>query len=208
MTIKGKIFLVFKTYGFYCITVIIISSISFLIFGKKENPIPISFDKQIITVFAALILSPILEELIFRLVLNDFSKIKNIVFASLSFFAAMLSSYYKNDGLDSRYLVVFTWVIIIWSCYFINKKAAISEFNKYDKSLIFISSFLFSISHFESYNINNGNYSFIINFLILFIVGLLLARVRLKIGVVWSMFTHFLINLVPSIILLFEHFNK
>lgn len=208
MTIKEKFIFVFKIYGFNFLSMIVLSSISFLVFGKQINRIPISFDKQIITVFAALILSPILEELIFRLVLNDFSKIKNIVFASLSFFAAMLFSYYKNDGIDSRYLVVFTWVLIIWTCYFINKKVAISEFNKYDKSLIFISSFLFSISHFESYNINNGNYSYIINFLILFITGLLLAKVRLKIGVVWGMFTHFLINLVPSIILLFEHFNK
>lgn len=208
MTIKEKFIFVFKIYGFNFLSMIVLSSISFLVFGKQTNRIPISFDKQIITVFGALILAPILEELIFRLVLNDFSKIKNIVFASLSFFAGMLFSYYKNDGLDSRYLVIFTWIIIIWICYFISKKAPISKFKKYETILIFISSFLFSISHFENYNMSNGNYSFIINFLILFVSGMLVAKVRLKIGVVWGILTHFLINLVPSIILLFEHFNK
>lgn len=208
MTIKEKFIFVFKIYGLNSLSMIVLATISFLVFGKQTNRIPISFDKQMISVFAALIMAPILEELIYRLVLNDFSKIKNIVFASLAFLVAMLFSNYKNDGLDSRYLVIFTWIIIIWICYFINKKVPISKFKKYETILIFISSFLFSISHFENYNMSNGNYSFIINFLMLFISGLLVTKVRLKIGVVWGMFTHFLINLVPSIILLFEHFNK
>jgi membrane protease YdiL (CAAX protease family) len=206
MTIKQKIAYCLKIYGLSIVSVLVFGGLSKFLFHEITTYKKIPYNEELLAIFGASIIAPIIEELIFRFILIDFFNKKRIVFTSFFVFSSSVYLYLRNHQIDIRYFVFFTWICFIWSCYFFNKKHKITQFNNFRTIIISVSSLLFSVGHLESYAVVSGHYSYLFQFANLFCVGLLLSKVRIKIGLQWSMFTHFLINLMPSLALLYLHF--
>lgn len=162
-----------------------------------ELPSKSSYTLNLFTPIKVLILAPLIEEILFRLALVDTPNKTYllVVFAVFSF--VIINKYRKsNDIFSNATILLLVWIIILlinYSYYSIRHEVI---FNKY--LLCMISSIVFSISHYRNYNGIN-NYIIILPLIMLFIDSILLSLVRIKHGIVWSIFTHMLMNLLPAV---------
>ncbi len=158
--------------------------------------------------FLMIILSIVVEELKYRLILGSF-KYRNVLI-SISFLLAeiVVLSFYNSFVaeydcyLALYYLIVFCFTLII---YFGLKYMTVSKtkkinnvFNKYYNIIFFSSIILFSVWHvLLSYSSLKHHYSLV--FLIFFINGFIFTIVRVKYGIYISMLYHLGYNM-PFII--------
>ena len=147
-----------------------------------------------------LIGAPIIEELIFRFQLKNFS------FSFVCYFVAI--SYFLNWFLETRTLVI-TMIILAAVLTLICFYISYDRFNKLNFiKLIFpfhfyLTAIFFGLVHISNYS-NPLEYGFPIILLVLpqLFVGLILGYVRMRFGLSKSMMMHAAYNLIPALALI------
>lgn len=207
MTTKTSLFFCLKSYGIYLLFLIGFGLLNAFIFGKPTVHKAVDSEVDVEMVVSFLLLAPIFEELIFRYILVNFHDKKYILVTLITIILTGVYLFFlKNSKLDTRHYILALWFLLVCTTYFLNIKYQINESKQFKFGIIILSSFLFGLAHMESYTIRKGDYSFIITFSLLIISGIILANVRMKTTIIWSMFTHFLINLMPTLIMVYSHF--
>lgn len=164
-------------------------------------------------IFIIGIISPIFEEITFRLFLTKFRK--NIAIISISMIWGVLLLevmeefqllfYFKDllffDLTMIFYVLCFGSPIYLLLKYVVNERFINSLWEKYYPYIFYSSSILFAFWHIQALNINASNIVFL-PFAILpyFILGLFYAYVRVRYGLIWSIIMHILNNM-PTIFL-------
>jgi membrane protease YdiL (CAAX protease family) len=204
-TFLQKLWFSLKMYGLELFCIIFFAYLNTLFFDNQTGHKPPMKGKELEFIFGALLLAPLLEELAFRYILIQFSSKKHLIITTVTILVLMLMILLKKSKLDFRHLILIIWLTVIYVSYFLNKKYQFEQKMWFYFGIILFSAFMFSIIHKESYTFNIKNLSFITAFLILFVNGLILTRVRIKSGIGWSMFNHFLGNLLPALGILLNH---
>jgi membrane protease YdiL (CAAX protease family) len=138
---------------------------------------------------SAILIAPILEELVFR---NGLSYKKNEFLISLIFsIIAFIYWYYPIDEVIQKEVYIFLFYLLIHILmFFINFK----EKNLFS---IYSSSIFFGLVHINNYDsCNSSELLIVVNTIPQMISGYCLAKLRLKSGVVYSMILHMIINLI------------
>lgn len=152
--------------------------------------------------FSALILAPIIEEYLFR------APIKKIIYfwilGLLVTILAIISIVLKNQ---IHYLILLVYGIYLLLIYFFNYKR-VGDFGLNIIILnILITSLVFGFFHirdFEDFDVSKNWLLYLKKSIPMVILGLGLARIRLKYNTYWSMIGHLMFNSVPSLVLLLK----
>lgn len=158
--------------------------------ASKNNP-----------VYFFLIISPIFEELIFRLPL----KVKRInIFISISLFYSFL--YYNFEKLFSldEILKALGFIIVLYLLIFEVLKDSFYELlaGRYYKPYFYFIAIAFGLLHTTNFIADVPKQLMPFSFLFALnqvISGVFLGYTRIKIGLPWSIVLHFLFNLLPAI---------
>jgi membrane protease YdiL (CAAX protease family) len=171
--------------------------ISFLLLGilhpfEENNSLFFLFKmapNKYILIAIIVIIVPIIEEYIFRFFIKSSNKLFLILLGILPFLL-----------ID---ILIYIPVFILFFSFILFKK-------KNEKVIfrIFISSLVFSLVHIGNYSFYNNNYYIILPLLILFGLGNILALIRLKFGIVYSIFAHSLYNFLLLSLIYFSADNK
>jgi membrane protease YdiL (CAAX protease family) len=142
------------------------------------------------------IIGPIVEELIFRLVLKV-SKFNLAVFVSVisyKFIGGQISKFNSQD--INSYLHVLFGIAIGLLIYFYTKDKFVDFLNKNQKWLVLISILSFGFAHINNIKIYHWELILFYPFFVLpqFILGYFSANLRLKYGFIWGFFLHALLN--------------
>jgi membrane protease YdiL (CAAX protease family) len=175
----------------YFAAIIPIGSILFFIFKTfniDHKAIDLSFQEKILH---GILLAPIVEELLFRLILV-FNK-KNLTILIFTTFIMLGFFIIKENILKMAifFLLILTFVFIYK---YINQCR--SYFIMYYKLFFFLIAGLFAFLHFFNFiGISVSNLIFLPILVIpQFILGLLLGYIRISYGLIYSIFFHMLIN--------------
>jgi hypothetical protein len=155
------------------------------------------------TFFLIAIYGPIIEEIIFRYHLN----FKNISFAiSYSLFFYLLiggSTVNFNATNIDFYLKIISTIFLFFLLKYLFAKSNILEKlkSKYFKSYFYFISIAFGLIHIS--NFENIKY-YMLPIYILYVLpqismGLVLGNLRMKTGLIWAIFLHFIFNLISFI---------
>ncbi|MFW5888487.1 MAG: CPBP family intramembrane glutamic endopeptidase [Patescibacteria group bacterium] len=225
-----KIVQIFKLWSFIIVVVFILGVLFSMLMNFlgveeiKSSVMDMFLDQPLyVFLFLAIVWAPVVEEFTFRLGLLyspfrlSFSAafLMIIVFSllfkftdiySLPFFPEGLVDFVQDKGL---YLYIFS-VLSLGSIFgFVLRRK--TDFNVVQKfytknftKIFYCSAILFAILHLLNFN-NSGNFWFLLPLLIVpqFLVGLVLAYIRMKYGIIWSVFGHFLHNGVISLPLIY-----
>lgn len=203
-TIIKNIGLCFKVYGISFLSLLILVSCSYYFYGEVSIRKASGHKNLLISASFALIIAPLLEEFIFRYILNNFFDKKSLLIVAVS---GLLYIYYRKPHVDARQIGLLLWLIFLWSSYFINLKYELHSVQNFKWLVYILSALIFSIGHIETFDTSKGNLMILFPLILMVSDGLLLTYVRLEAGIVWSIFTHFLMNLIPGSLLLYKYFN-
>jgi hypothetical protein len=225
-----KVVQVFKLWSFIIVAVFILGILlsvlmNFLGIGELNSSVMDLFlDQPLYTfLFLALIWAPIVEEFTFRLGLfySPFRLAFSVSFLFLAFvsillefvavrfffsFPEQLLSFVQNNGI---YLYLMA-VVLIGSVlgFFFKRKIKFDNAQKFYTTnfakIFYFSIMLFAVLHLLNFYEVKGVW-FLLPLLILpqFLIGLALAYIRMKYGITWSIFGHFLHNGFISIPLIY-----
>jgi hypothetical protein len=159
------------------------------ILNLEQKPIPLPYLEKIIY---GLLLAPILEELIMRLLLV-FTKRNLVLFLSINIML-LLVFFFRDNNIK---FFLFLFLILLFSVILINYNPCRLYFIKYFKSFFYFIAILFGLIH-----IFNFNGITILNFiwtpLIIIpqiIMGFLFGYIRVTYGFIYAVICHALINL-------------
>lgn len=160
-------------------------------------------DHSVIYIIAmGLFIAPVIEELTFRLILGlDKISFSLGIPLLVYFFINQISGHPKYNQFDSFsfYLLSVCLTIGIISYSYIDKTRILSYLNKKIKVIIYFTVFLFAFMHIENLQINS-NYQYLVTPIVLLpqlLMGTILAFIRCKYGIVFSIILHSLFNLLP-----------
>jgi len=159
------------------------------------------------------IISPIFEEITFRLFLTNFRKNISIISISMIWGVLLLEVmeefqllfYFKDllfyDLTMIFYVLCFGIPVFLLLKYFVPEYQLNRFWQKHFPFIFYSSSLLFAVWHVQSLNVNASNF-FLVPFAILpyFILGLCYAYIRVRYGILWAIIIHILNNL-PTIYL-------
>lgn len=168
---------------------------------KSSNINPIYYNIGIV------LLSPLVEELVFRsiLVINS----KNIKLWISSVLGIIVYLFFFRSG----YIIAFTSLGLTFSIsYLLLSKMKEIRINpkyasmKFTYILLIISSILFALAHFK-FNLENYDLRYILRLVDFILIAFMLGIIRIKCGLRWSIMMHSLKNLycifLPYLIFLF-----
>ncbi|MFP3594539.1 hypothetical protein [Chryseobacterium sp. SIMBA_038] len=161
-------------------------------------------------ILVACLLSPLIEEIAFRLPLL-FSNINFSFSATIISFFIVNRFFHLDDHFDVQHYFILRVII---SCLFgflvwlIVRKYHIIFENFYNKRLeviVYSYSLLFAFMHIANYDMESANYLLFSIFIMLphFISAFILSFVRLNYGFSYALFLHILNNMIPLIIICF-----
>jgi len=207
---KDRVIILFKAF-------LLVFAFSFLInllFRNNSHSISeslVCLNNNKLAIILLLLLTPLHEEVMFRLFLTKFHAKYFIVSFSfiLSFFAKILAEdlLYHNNLLcgilwDYSYYIIFAaffYIILTAFKKSINKLE--QTWNRYFVVFFYISSILFMLIHFNAEFYANYGILGIIKLLPIFMVGFFSGFIRINIGFSYSVFFHIIIN-TPSTFLI------
>lgn len=189
-------------YFFYTILIVIFYFIIKEAFGF-ETP---NFEKnkpqnKFLFIIESLLIIPILEELLTRCYLN--LKLRNLIISFLTCIILYIIAIIKDyDFLLISLPFLFIYLLLL---IFLVKINSLNTKN-YNKNLIvFLGAIFFAILHLNKINdLNYYNLLVYIGLIPSFIIGIGLGYVRLKLGLIYSIFLHSLYNLPANLILFFN----
>lgn len=179
----------------------------------SNNQIKIQIGNTGLYMLIIAIITPIFEEITFRLFLTKYKENISIISISMIFGLGLseimkefrLLYFFKDlvfyDLTMIFYVLCFGSPIYLLLKYIVNEKHINSLWVKYYPYIFYSSSILFALWHIQALNINASNFVFL-PFAILpyFILGLFYAYVRVRYGLIWSIIMHILNN-IPTIFL-------
>ncbi|MEW5846829.1 MAG: CPBP family glutamic-type intramembrane protease [Bacteroidota bacterium] len=141
----------------------------------------------------ALFIGPIIEELLFRLILI-INKRNLIIFSSLAIILATYSLLKSNYFYS---IILFTLSILVVSS--LSKSLEIrSIITKYFSAYFYAITIIFGLMHFKNYNGIEGFLYLWIPFLVFpqILMGVFFGYIRIKFGIIYSIIFHMIINLL------------
>lgn len=187
-------------YFFYTILFVIIYFIIKEAIGfETPNFVKNKPQNKFLFMIESLLIIPILEELLTRCYLN--LKLRNLIISLLScmilFFIAITKDY---DFLLMSLPFLFVYLLLLF--FLVKKNILTNNYNKH--LLVFLGAIFFAVLHLNK--VDDFNYSNLLVYIGLipsFIIGVGLGYIRLKLGLIYTIFLHSLYNMPANIILFF-----
>lgn len=198
---KANLFSSLRYYFYILLSVIIFGSLLELLgislpTEKKQENYPL-----LLLVFETLLIAPLLEELSFRTYLN--LKTRNILISLICAFVFLLIAVFNHNELIIYPLILFLVYLSVLGFLAHTKRIRNSIITS--KVLIFIGALFFAFLHIN--RIETVEFLEIYTYLHImpyFFMGIGLACARLRLGLVYAIFIHFLINLPSILIVIFK----
>lgn len=172
-------------YMFFTVFCYLFVSISFIsVFYFLGIDVPKNNWIESLNIFEQVIRTPIIEEIVFRslLVINNLS-----ILLFFNIFLIPVWKFYFSSNTS--------FILSICSAFIFNQLNILKVKEKINLALIYLSSFAFGILHVESFsNITLYDLQIVIPKIF---VGFLLAMIRIKFGLLFSIISHSFINLIP-----------
>lgn len=152
-------------------------------------------------VFYGVILAPILEEILFRILLRP--TLRSLIIFNLCGISVLGISLYNNSLI---FFLLFASIIIVWNSIYYSAKHLNFNFEKHFSKIFYSSALLFAITHIDNYNGISGYLILLSPIIILpyFFMGLYLGYIRMNFGIKYSILFHTLINFPLFFLLLFK----
>jgi len=143
-------------------------------------------------IFYGIFLTPIIEEVLFRLI-YVFNK-RNIYIILFTVFALLALSILKHDVSKSMIFVGLILLLILILFFF---KGSASIFQKHFKFFFYFIAIIFALLHVFNFYAASGPQLFLLIFFTIpqFILGVLLGYLRIKYGFIYAVVFHFMVNL-------------
>ena len=192
-----KVFLNLIIFILFIFLVNILNVIFLLILGYKTPPVLKSIEETL--PYEIILIAPFVEEMFFRFPLKKSKKNLYIFFIFLAFFLLMKFNFVHKD-----YAYIMFLFLILYQLFF-SKSLITSETNYSNKSTFFLIIFLSSLfGLFHVVNLEKTD-EFINYYLLIFsiskiITGISLSVIRLRFGVLISIFFHVIFNLIIYLI--------
>jgi uncharacterized protein len=174
-------------------------------FIKSMNFYETEFSYNTIKIlFAGLFLSPIIEEMLFRLLLKP--RFRNIILLFGFSIYMIIVSILKNN---IKYLIIFSLIGIITLILCSNKRSLVKTqklFLKHFNIVFYTSCFLFGLIHLTNYQPVSPKLLLSMPIIILpqVIGGSFMGYIRMKFGIKYSFLFHSITNVFPVLILIFD----
>ena len=192
-----KVFLNLIIFILFIFLVNILNVIFLLILGYKTPPVLKSIEETL--PYEIILIAPFVEEMFFRFPLKKSKKNLYIFFIFLAFFLLMKFNFVHKD-----YEYIMFLFLILYQLFF-SKSLITSETNYSNKStffLIILLSSLFGLFHVVNLEKTDEfiNYYLLIFSISKIITGISLSVIRLRFGVLISIFFHVIFNLIIYLI--------
>lgn len=192
-----KVFLNLIIFILFIFLVNILNVIFLLILGYKTPPVLKSIEETL--PYEIILIAPFVEEMFFRFPLKKSKKNLYIFFIFLAFFLLMKFNFVHKD-----YAYIMFLFLILYQLFF-SKSLITSETNYSNKStffLIILLSSLFGLFHVVNLEKTDEfiNYYLLIFSISKIITGISLSVIRLRFGVLISIFFHVIFNLIIYLI--------
>jgi hypothetical protein len=175
---------------------------------RPQNRIPIADQSDYTLILTAVILSPLMEEILFRswLIYNRIGIAASTMILFVYGIYPSISHQKLFVDMRNTSISLFIGFIIFLVTFFALKNTEVKfvkQWNKHTKKIFFISALLFGYSHIFNYKITPNLLLFSSIILLPFIVtGLILGYIRLKMGFLWGLFYHVASNLIIVLIII------
>jgi membrane protease YdiL (CAAX protease family) len=182
-------------------------------YSQKISILPkiTSKENSYIFLLTAMILGPIFEELVFRLMLTQYNK--QLISISLSLLLGyLLTIHFDFYLLNIKSGYIYSFMAYIYPVCFAIPFYIIAQhlkldlkksWNRYYPIIFYTITIIFALMHIPTLTINKSHYLFIPVLILPFIViGITLGFIRTRLGIIHAMIFHFLLNL-PMILRIF-----
>ena len=161
-----------------------------------------------LALFLIIIIGPIIEETVFRGFLSNTKTIIGITLIFSTYYLALLTfNILITDYGFKKYFIVFLFILVPSGLIWISRQKITDAVNSYKKMFIIISITLFTIIHALNYEVDFWNWKNVLSLFVLIIpypfIGYVFTNIRLKCGLIWSIFLHIINNgliLIPLLL--------
>lgn len=171
----------------------------FLIFVLKFANVQINFKIKQNDILSIVVIAPLIEEFCFRAVLKK--NFKNLLFFLIGILGFVL------QFLSVKPIYITAWILLLVAIVVIlfNTKSHLFYLNPYNKKnlliLVYFSTLFFALAHLIGVNCFSMSFILLVVYIIPKIqVGFLLAILRIKFGLLYSIIFHAFINLIIYLI--------
>jgi hypothetical protein len=171
----------------------------FLIFVLKIANVQINYRIKITDILTIVVIGPLIEEFCFRAVLKK--NFKNLLY----FLIGILGFVLRYLSVNPIYIIACILLLVAIVVILFNPKSQLYFLKPYKKKhlliLVYSSSLFFALSHLIGVNCFSMSFILLVIYIIpKILVGFLLAMLRIKFGLLYSIIFHVFINLIIYLI--------